>query len=365
MHVIYPCFILAHPSQESRCTSFPHCPLLQFFFFLIELHFWACWATESRTLYTVKIVITHNEIPTQNAMHYRKYASWQFSQALGIPGPCSCISSHRLCLQWLTTITMTILPMTLQHQATHPVFSGYSFANLQPEFVPWTFSTLSRVQNQSQPLHQDKLIRDLHWAWPLLVDSSEVVRFPQPHHQQLGPGFEAYGLSLSCLWVRSVCMVGLRKNVSNAKMTSHWNDHFWGTVGLNNAYLTSDCLCVMRYAIILHLSYVFYDSEAQPYALLKLCIMVLCIMTISTVAPQWPHHNISVVPVSNLSPFFISTPSTKYILTSITIVWWCLYQLLTWTGYLAFLCSKDVWVILLVLVSILIALRDNELLDYV
>ena len=39
-------------------------------------------------------------------------------------------------------------------------------------------------------------------------------------------------------------------------------------------------------------------------------------------------------------------------------------QVLTRTGYPAFLCSKDVWVILLISVSILIPLRDNELLDY-
>ena len=41
-----------------------------------------------------------------------------------------------------------------------------------------------------------------------------------------------------------------------------------------------------------------------------------------------------------------------------------LCQLLTRTGYPGFLCNKAVWVILLVLVSILIPLRDNELLDY-
>ena len=39
-------------------------------------------------------------------------------------------------------------------------------------------------------------------------------------------------------------------------------------------------------------------------------------------------------------------------------------RLLTRTGYPAFLCSKDVWVILLASVSIVIPLRDNELLDY-
>ena len=39
-------------------------------------------------------------------------------------------------------------------------------------------------------------------------------------------------------------------------------------------------------------------------------------------------------------------------------------EVLTQTSYLAFLYSKDVWVILLVSVSILIPLWDNELLDY-
>ena len=38
--------------------------------------------------------------------------------------------------------------------------------------------------------------------------------------------------------------------------------------------------------------------------------------------------------------------------------------MLTRTGYLAFLCNKNVWVILLVSVSILIPLRDNEPLNY-
>jgi hypothetical protein len=78
-------------------------------------------------------------------------------------------------------------------------------------------------------------------------------------------------------------MVGLRKNVGNAKMLSHGNYHFQGTLGLNNAYLTGGCLCIMHYAIILHFSYVFYDSEARYDALLKICIMTSCVMTISTV----------------------------------------------------------------------------------
>ena len=39
----------------------------------------------------------------------------------------------------------------------------------------------------------------------------------------------------------------------------------------------------MRYAILLPFPYVFYNSEAQSYALLKICNMTLCTMTFSTV----------------------------------------------------------------------------------
>ena len=42
----------------------------------------------------------------------------------------------------------------------------------------------------------------------------------------------------------------------------------------------------------------------------------------------------------------------------------CSKQILTQTGYPAFLCTKDVWVILSVSVSNLLPLRDNDLLDY-
>jgi hypothetical protein len=82
-------------------------------------------------------------------------------------------------------------------------------------------------------------------------------------------------------------MVGLRKNVGKAKVPSHQNHHFQSTLQLNNAYLTGGCPCIMHYAIILHFSYVFYDSEAQSNALLEICIMTLCVMTISTVAGNW------------------------------------------------------------------------------
>ena len=66
----------------------------------------------------------------------------------------------------------------------------------------------------------------------------------------------------------------------------------------------------MHYAILLCFSYVFYDSEPKSNALLELCIMRLCIMTILTV-PLLIHGDLQIEKLHLISTFPFSSTSKK------------------------------------------------------
>ena len=115
-----------------------------------------------------------------------------------------------------------------------------------------------------------------------------------------------------CKWVqctRSIARKYWQSQGAN-KGVSSWKPHFQGENGPKNAYLRVRCPCIMHYAILLCFSYVFYDTEPKSNALLELCIMRLCVMTILTV-PFLIHGDLQIKKPHLISTFPFSSTSKK------------------------------------------------------